>query len=665
MKIHQWAGLLAILMIQGCSFTQKVKTGLQAYEVKQYAIAAQLFQEEYAASNDPTDKAKLAFLAGESFSKLNDQPNAATWYSTAAKDGYAAEAKEKQADALKRQEKYAEAIVVYEDLLRTSPGNASYRSAITVCKQAIDWLKTKDPNVELTHPEFNTTAAEYSAQPIGDGKVLFTSDRDSKHSTDTYLWTGRSYSDLYVWNKQTNKVEEFENKINSPENDGTAVLSPNGQILVFTRCYVDQDYDAWCKLMMSTRRGDQWMDPVSFSFQKEKTNYGHPAFAANGTTLFFSSDVEGGLGGHDLYYTQMDEQGGWIEPINLGSLVNTIGDEQYPTVYMDTLYYSSDHFAGLGGLDIFKTYLDQDGKWVPPLNLRAPINSGGDDFGFVVDTFSKKSPGILTTGYITTSRGGVDQMDDIYAYTIYKDSTSTIEPTLVDTLAIEPAIDYQLFIVIKVVEPVYQIKDDPNSPKLENRILPNGPVIITEGIMDRRMVTDQFGEILLKLDWNKKYAFTARYRDHLAASVEINTAEVKKDSERPIITLNRTLILDPIFKNKEIILENIFYDYDEWAIREDAKPSLNSLSAILKNNPGIRIQLTSHTDCRGTDEYNLDLSQKRAQAAIDYLMSTGITTKRLEAVGMGESSLAVNCDCDNCTEDQHQKNRRTTFKIID
>ena len=666
MKIPHWAGLLAILLIQGCSFTQKVKTGLQAYEVKQYAIAAKLFQEEYEASTIPTDKSKLAFLAGESFSKLNDQPNAATWYATAAKDGYGPEAKEKQADALKRQEKYTEAIVVYEDLLKTSPGNASYRSGITVCKQAIDWLKTKDKNVELTQPEFNTTAAEYSALPIGEGRVLFTSDRDSKHSTDTYLWTGRSYSDLYVWTKQTNKVEDFDNNINSPENDGTADLSPNGQVLVFTRCYVDQDYDAWCKLMMSTRRGDQWMDPVSFSFQKEKSNYGQPAFAANGTTLFFSSDVEGGLGGHDLYYTQLDEQGQWTEPINLGSLVNTTGDEQYPTVYKDTLYYSSDHFAGLGGLDIFKTYIGLDGKWVPPLNLRAPINSGGDDFGFVVDTFSKNTPGVLTTGYFTSSRGGVGQMDDIYAYTIYADSASTTtQPIPVDTVATEPTINYQLFLVIKVVEPVYQVKDDPNSPKLENRILPNGPVIITEGVMDQRMVTDQFGELLFKLDWKKNYVFTAKYRDHLAASVAINPAEVEKDPEHPIITLNRTLILDPIFKNKEINLENIFYDYDEWAIREDAKPSLNSLSAILKTNPNIRIQLTSHTDCRGTDEYNLDLSQKRAQAAIDYLMSTGISAKRLEAVGMGESSLAVNCVCEDCTEDQHQKNRRTTFKIID
>jgi hypothetical protein len=142
-------------------------------------------------------------------------------------------------------------------------------------------------------------------------------------------------------------VEEFDNNINSPENDGTAILSPNGQVLVFTRCYVNNEYDAWCKLMMSMKRGEEWTDPVAFIFQKEKANYGQPAFAANGTTLFFSSDVEGGLGEHDIYYTQLDEKGDWIEPVNMGSLINSAGEEEYPTVYKDTLYYSSDHFAGL------------------------------------------------------------------------------------------------------------------------------------------------------------------------------------------------------------------------------------------------------------------------------------------------------------------------------
>ena len=172
------------------------------------------------------------------------------------------------------------------------------------------------------------------------------------------------------------------------------------------------------------------------------------------------------------------------------------------------------------------------------------------------------------------------------------------------------------------------------------------------------------GQVLIKLEWNKEYTFTARYRDHLAATYTVNTGEIDKNEKNPITTINKVLELDPIFMNKEIVLENIFYDYDQWAIRDDAKPSLDKLSTILKTNPAIRIQLSSYTDCRGTDEYNLELSQKRAQAAIDYLIAGGINTDRLVAQGFGESSLADTCICEQCTEEQHQANRRTTFKII-
>ncbi len=664
MKISTWILLLATLCLNACSFTQKVKTGLQAYEVKQYAVAAQLFQEEYAASRNPADQAKLAFLAAESFNKLSDLPNAGTWYALAAKEGYGIEALEKNADVLKRMEHYKEAMDVYEALLRDAPGNAAYRAAITGCKQAMDWLSHPNPQVEIQSVSFNTTAAEYSAQPIGLGKVLFTSDRDSRLTTDTYLWTGRSFSDLYVFNSVGQKLDEFDSKINSAENDGTAILSPDGQMLVFTRCFVDHEYDAWCKLMISYKRNDQWSIPTAIPFQQEKSNYGHPAFAANGTTLFFSSDAQGGLGGHDLYFTQRDQQGGWTDPVNLGARVNSEGEESYPTVYNDTLYYSSNHFAGLGGLDIFKTYLDAKGNWTPPVNLRAPINSGADDFGLVVDTFARKEKGIKAQGYFTTSRGGVSRNDDIFSFTLHEETTQVdTTPSHADTTPV--SVNYQIFLSLKVVEPVYEIKDDPNSRVINNRPLPNGPIIITDGSTDERLVADEMGQLILKLEWNKKYTFTARYRDHLAASVTFNTSDVEKDPVHPITTFNRLLVLDPIFKDKEIVLENIFYDYDQWAIREDARPSLNKLSTILKTNPSIRIQLSSHTDCRGTDEYNLDLSQKRAQAAIDYLMSTGIPPKRMQAVGMGESSPAVNCECEKCTEEQHQTNRRTTFKIID
>lgn len=657
---------LVIVFGESCSFTQKVRTGMQAYEVKQYSVASQLFEKEYAESRSPQEKAQIAFYEGECYSRLNDPAEAALWYQKAYKDGYGVEAQDRYAGALKRQEKYEEAIQAYDELLKSSPGNASYRSNITLCRQAIEWKKDANPAYEIVSAVFNGTASDYSPQPIGPGMVLFTSDRDSKQSSENYLWTGRAFSDLYSYNSVSKQVTIFDDNINSPENEGTAVISPDGQMLVFTRCYVHSDYDAWCKLMISYRRGNAWSSPEPFTFVKEKINYGQPAFAANGSTLFFASDAPEGQGGHDIYFTQLEGENSWSEPVNLGSLINTSGDEQYPTVYLDTLYYSSDQLAGLGGLDIFKTYLNAQGQFVPPVNLRAPVNSGGDDFGFVVDTFAPPAPGVLMEGYFTSSRGGVSRNDDIYAFTL-KGAAGFINLADIpeDEIPEKKPVEYQLFLALRVVEPEFEIRDDPNSKRIGQRALPNGPVIMTEGRTDQRFVTNESGYMLLQLDWDKPYIFSAKYRDHLTATYSLNTGDIKKSGENPIITINHTLELDPIFKNMEIILENILYDYDEWFIRDDAKPSLDHLAKILKSNPGIRIQLSSHTDCRGTDEYNIDLSQKRAQAAVDYLVSVGISSGRLTAQGFGESIPAVNCICENCTEEQHQINRRTTFKIID
>jgi outer membrane protein OmpA-like peptidoglycan-associated protein/tetratricopeptide (TPR) repeat protein len=638
---------------------------MQAYEVKQFSIATQLFEKEYAESRSAEEKAQIAFLAGESYTNLNDPASAAGWYFKAQEEGYGPEALEHYAITLKKQEKYQEAIHVYEDLLKVSPGSALYRSNITLCKQAIEWKNNTNPAYVIQPASFNSPAADYSAYPLGKGKVLFTSDRGTNEKSESYLWTGRSYSDLYVSDEVSNQIYPYDPVINSKENDGTAILSPDGQTLVFTRCFVDQDYNAWCKLMWSQQIGGEWSVPSLFPFIKEKVNYGHPAFAANGTTLFFSSDAIEGQGGHDIYFSQTEGENGWTEPINLGSLINTTGNEQYPTVYKDTLYFSSDQLAGLGGLDIFKTYIDAKGNWVPPMNLRPPLNSGSDDFGFVVDTFEPLKQGILMKGFFTSSRDGISHNDDIYSFTLsgLQPGIDTIVQPEADVLELKP-IDYQLFISVRVMEPEFEVKNDPNSKRVGLRQLPNGPVIVTESQTDHRLVTDELGQVLIKLEWNKEYTFTARYRDHLAATYTVNTGEIERNEKNPITTINKVLELDPIFMNTEIALENIFYDYDQWAIREDARPSLDKLLMILKTNPAIRIQLSSYTDCRGTDEYNLDLSQKRAQAAIEYLIAGGINAGRLVAQGFGESSLADNCICEQCTETQHQTNRRTTFKII-
>lgn len=660
--------IMLVVTLGACSFTMKVKTGMQAYEVKQYAVAARLFEQEYDALRNRQDQALVAYLTGESYLQLNDPASAAMWYRKAHDHGYGAEALERYASTLRQQERYDEAIGAYEELLAASPGNARIRSMITICRQAKDWKANPVADYSIEPIQLNTSAGEYCAVPLNQHHILFTSDRESKSSSGTYLWTGRAYSDLFLYNKLTKSVISFDNRINSADNDGNAALSPDGQLLVFTRCAADELYDAWCRLMVSRKQENGWGTPEPLPFCKPGINYGHPAFAANGVTLFFASNDPAGKGGHDIYFVQLQKDDTWSEPINAGPEINTIGNEMYPSVYRDTLFFSSDHHPGLGGLDIFKTWLMENNRWASPMNLKAPINSGADEFAFVIDTFTPVVEGVLLQGYFTTNRGGASRGDDIYAFTLHGQREVELEVPDPDEEADTPVIELprpQLFLILQVAEPVFARPGDPNSDQTGTSPLPNGPVMVAADQNEVRQVTDGSGQLITGLEWDKNYQFTARYRDHLSASWEIDTRDIQIDSGRASITIRHTLLLQPIVRNTEIILRNIFYDLDQWTIREDARPALNELAAMLKANPGIRVQLSAHTDCRATDDYNRELSQKRAQSAMEYLISKGIAPERLVARGYGETMPAVDCICEQCTEEEHQANRRTTFMIID
>ena len=173
------------------------------------------------------------------------------------------------------------------------------------------------------------------------------------------------------------------------------------------------------------------------------------------------------------------------------------------------------------------------------------------------------------------------------------------------------------------------------------------------------------GFFRMELAENTDYSFNAALEGYLANSVKFSTKGIAKDPANPVQTFEIEIVLDQIFRNREIILENIYYDYDKWDIRPDAEPTLNRLAEVLRQNAKIRIQLGSHTDCRGNDTYNQNLSQRRAESAVNYLISKGIDPTRLSAKGYGESQPAALCGCATCTEAEHQTNRRTTFKVVE
>jgi len=217
-----------------------------------------------------------------------------------------------------------------------------------------------------------------------------------------------------------------------------------------------------------------------------------------------------------------------------------------------------------------------------------------------------------------------------------------------------------------VLEKIYQEPGNPDSKVLGRKPLPGSEVVATFGSGNtERFTVGEDGRFSMELDYDTDYYFFASAEGYLNNEVVFSTKGIAKDPDNPVQEFEVEVELDKIFLNREIVLENIYYDFDKADIRADARPTLDELAENLRLNPDIRIELASHTDCRGNDRYNEDLSQRRAQSAVDYLIASGIDASRLEAKGYGETNLRVECVCARCTEEEHQMNRRTTFKIIE
>lgn len=652
-----------VALILACSVTQKIKTGEQAYEYKRYHQAAQLLTEEFETVNQQRDKARKAFLLGRSYEYMNEAETSAKWYFKAFQLNYGEEALRSYADQLRKSEQYDEAIEIYNQLQAAGQGNQYYRRMITVCQQAMEWNENKDRNPYFVSPaQINTPASDYAPYVFAPGKLIISSDMPQSTGDDNYHWTGRFFSDLYLVDMVENTVERFDPEINTKHNEGTACVSEDGETLFFVRCSSGNEYDSYCKIMQSRKNAQGWSKPEVAGFCKPGINYGSPFLAPGDSVLFFSADDPEGKGGYDLYWIKrINDQ--WGVPVLLPERINTSGHEKFPAFHNDTLYFSSDTHVGMGGLDIFRTYLMSDGTWSPPQNMKAPVNSGADDFYFMVDPYAEPKGKILQKGYFSSSRAGGAGSDDIYVFEKVR-----IEPEVVteaETEVEEPSINYQIFLAIRVMEPVYEVPGDPNSKRVNFKPLPVTSIQIAEGEKEKLLRTDDNGFLVIQLEFEKGYSIKAGYPGHLSQRKDFSTKNLPRDPDQPVQTHNMNMILDPIFKGKEIVLENIYYDFDEWFIREDAKPTLDSLAGMLFANPKIRIQLSSHTDCRGNTEYNQELSQKRAESAVIYLIEKGIDAGRLVAKGYGESQLLINCRCEICSEEQHQQNRRTTFKIID
>ena len=371
-----------------------------------------------------------------------------------------------------------------------------------------------------------------------------------------------------------------------------------------------------------------------FPYNSETFSLAHPTLSRNNQQLIFSSDMSGGYGGSDLYESNF-VNGSWTKPVNLGDKINTAGNEVFPYWANDSvLFFSSTEHLGFGGLDIFKSVF-VGGEWSEPENLKRPINSSYDDFGIVLNEK-------LDGGFFSSNRPEGKGSDDIYAFRNLKAGLSK---------AAIPISENKL-----TVSGVVKEKES-GSP------LSDATIFILESESGQVLVlkTDSNGNYKTTLEYDKPYVAKAM-KDGFFHDCEL--FRTPSDKGTYTFDIPQDLLLLKIEVNHVFTVQNIYYNLGKWDIREDAYPELDNLVQMMKQYP-IKAELSSYTDSRGSGESNMQLSQKRAESAVDYMVQHGIDRQRIIAKGYGETRLINQCsDGVPCTEEQHQENRRTEFKIL-
>lgn len=418
--------------------------------------------------------------------------------------------------------------------------------------------------------------------------------------------------------------------MNGKLNDGTIAFDSKFTVAYLTKCNYDNNGKGKnCRIYTSTGQGSEWSIPEPLTFSTDSFTCGHPYLSKDGQTLYFTSDMPGGEGGKDIWMVTYSKKGKtWGDPVNLGPTINTEGDEMFPYLHEDgTLYFSSNGHVGLGGVDIFFSKGEAT-DWSTPINMKSPINSGGDDFSLILDK-TKES------GYFSSNREGGKGQDDIYRFRM---------TPLIFTLS---GVARDLKTKELLSNTLLTISNSNDSNKL-------------------RIKTDARGYYKITLKPKTDYELFGAHEDYYDSKLYAQTTrglEVSTD-------LEQDLELDPFDYEKAFEVEGVYYDLDKANIRADAAIILDTVVYLLNRYPKIRLELGSHTDCRSDSLYNKDLSQRRADSAVSYIVSRGIDKERLVAAGYGESQLVNDCECEGryvkrvCSEEEHQMNRRTTIRLL-
>jgi peptidoglycan-associated lipoprotein len=641
--------LLSILYLASCSAGKMaMKKGDKKIKYGEYDYSIEYFNK---AIKHNHNLGEANFKIGEAYRLSNRLKEAEPYYKISIEENFEdEEVKYYYGLALKSNEKYELAKQELEDYLATASDENIIKLAQTEVDNLIQLNQILDEknyyrvkNLEL----INSPSAEYSPVYL-DGELFFTS---SRYGGKIYKATGSSFTNIYKVKTKGARVDSttissLGDLINSPNaNEGCVAFSPDGQSMVFAKGNSGRKKGAEdVDLYISRFRRGAWSTPTLMSVSNGKAWDSTPSFSRDGRTLYFSSTRRGTVGGTDLFAATKNRRGKWSNVRNMGPKINTTGNEMFPFQASDgSMYFSSNGHPGLGGLDILVAKRAQ-GKMVVE-NLGPPINSSSDDFGIFLFTPDK--------GFFTSNRKDSKGDDDIYTFI-------NNDPDL------------------KIVN--YFLTGTTHTYDEEGKeiILPNTSVLLygANNELLNEALTGRDGKFLFRVYPEEDYKLLGEKPDFFTSRATFSTIgkTIPKEKLNKLETnkvFKTKIVLDQIVLDKAIVMENIYYDLDKADIRTDAALELDKLVTILTDNPEIKIELNSHTDSRQTVAYNDDLSKRRAQSAVDYIISNGVDATRIVARGYGESQLLMSDEQINQlpTEEEkeaaHQRNRRTDFTVTE
>lgn len=719
--------VMALMVVSVSLTAQTIKTADKAFEQEEYFKAA----EEYEAlvnKGQGIDKAFTLYRIGECHRRMNRPEQAVVWCDRAEKEGYnRSELYYAYGDMLTVLGRYEEASQCFQKYREMRPDDDRVALKLSSIEFAKAYPKV-NPHFTLKPVEsLNTTGSEYGIAYMN-GKLVYASTGDvtpSKDKSRVSMRTGLGYSKIYVADpyehgKFRRGVEMNEFNMDRA-NDGTFSYDHNTGIAYYTRCEPSENQ---CYIYYSELVNGKWKEKGRLKIESKILQIAHPCVTLDGKRIYFSAMIDGGYGGSDIWYIEKDDKGSWGKAINAGREVNTAGNEVFPYVINEVLFFSSDGRDGYGGLDVYASKISY-GSHGKAVNLRPPFNTSYDDFNLIVSLDSKE-------GLLVSNRRNAERSDDIYSFDGYPTVilasgyvfdkkteaplpgadivvTNTVSEEVEEALKADENGYYYSFLKPNVAY-TFDVSHkgyDPQNKSLETyeitfpmefnlssgydmdfylekeaiirnisgkvyeketgKPLAQEPVYLyaNDNKASAKRTDDNGVYLFENVNPNVLYKVTVENKDYFPETKELKI--VAKEGDKSQLYSKATgydmdLALTKIVIGEEIEIEDIYYDYDKATLLPESKIELDKLIKLIKSKPGIKVQISSHTDARGSDAYNNKLSDARAKSVVDYLIENGISAGQLTWKGYGKTRLQIK---NAKTEAEHRKNRRTTFKVLE